>query len=433
MKKIFLLSTLVLTQTIFATTLTIYNSNIALVHESHEFTIQKQDEHFVYNNLPNTIIDDSVNINFPSSVTLYSQVYKRKTLTLTDLAKHFIGKELQLKNDTTVKLITLNGNTPIVQSKDGKVFLSKISEIVFPYLPNNLETQNALDFQIKAKENLTTNIDISYLARNISFTSDYILNINKNKASFQGWIDITNNSGKDFKNTKVNLIAGDINRAYTYNAPVAYKSMVAATQDSPIAHKAIAGYHKYTLPFTVNLNAFEKRRVKLLEYKNITIKNHYLAKMSNPIYLMGERSSSVSREITLKRLDKALPGGKVRIYTKDDNEVLLLGEQSLRNTPKNTPLTLRVGKDFDTKVIQKVLSRTDTNKRFNVTIEYIVTNHSDEDKTITIEIPFYKRTDSKVISKEQYHYENANLLLFKIFVKANSHKSFKAKFISKRR
>ena len=434
MKRIFLLSTLVLTQTIFATTLTIYNSNIALVHESHEFEIKKQDDTIVYENIPNTLINDSVNIDFPPSVTLYSQVYKRKNLTQHDLATNFLNKEVKLANNAKVKLLTTTGNNAVVQNNEGELFTVQISDIIFPYLPKDLQANNSLDFQIKATKTLKADIDISYLAKNISFTSDYILNINKNRADLQGWVDITNNSGKDFKNTTVNLIAGDINRARNYTKPVMYKSMAVAVDSAEaIKHKAVAGYHKYTLPFKVDLNAYEKRRVKLLEYKNIAIKNHYIAKMSNPTYLMGERTSSVKREIKLGSLDKALPAGKVRIYTNDDQELLLLGEESIQNRAKNTPLTLTVGKDFDTKVLQKVISRKDTNKRFNVTVAYDLINHSNEDKLITLEVPFNKRDDSKIITKQKFHYTKGNMVTFRLKVKANSQESFQAKFISKRR
>ena len=432
MKRIFLLSTFVLTQTIFATTLTIYNSNIALVHESHEFEITQKEDTFVYDNIPNTIINNSVNIDFPPSVTLYSQLYKRKNLTQHDLAKAFIGKEVELKNASNIKLLSISGNNAVVKNLEGKIFTTQISDIVFPYLPKNLQANNSLEFQIKATKNLKTNIDISYLAKNISFSSDYVLNIDKSSADLQAWINITNNSGKDFKNATVNLIAGDINRAYSQREPIAYKSMIAADKSS-ITHKAVAGYHKYTLPFQVDLNAYEKRRVKLLEYKNIAINNNYVAKMNNPLYLMGERTSGVSREVDIKGLSRELPSGTVRIYTKDGKELLLLGEQNIHNTPKNSPIRLKVGKDFNTKVTQRVLSRKDTNIRFNVNVEYLLTNHSDEDKIITLEIPFNKKSDSKVISKEKYSFTKTNLLTFHIKVKANSTYTFKAKFISKRK
>jgi hypothetical protein len=435
MKKIFLLSTFVLTQTIFATTLTIYNSNIALVEESQEISLSKNDETFSYKNIPNSIIHDSVNVSFDPSVTLYSQVYKRKNLTQHDLAKSFLNKEVELQNGSIVTLLSISGNNAIVTDELGKVFSTNISKLIFPYLPKNLQAYSSLEFEIKNKEKEKIAFDISYLMRNISFKSDYVLNIDKKSAQLTGWLDIANNSGKDFHNTKLNLVAGDINRAYNTRYPVAYESMAVGTTQKSTAplHKSIGGYHKYTLPFKVDINAYEKRRVQLFDAKNLQITNNFVAQMNNPLYLMGERSSSVVREIELQALKRELPAGVVRIYTKDDSQQLLLGESDIRNTPKNTPLKLKVGKDFDTKVTQKVISRNDTKVTLEAKIAYSIINNSDEDKHITLNIPFTRKSGASVTSKLKYSYTKGNYVTFQLIVKANSKKSFEVEFKSRRR
>jgi len=385
MKRIILFSSFVLTQTIFATTLTIYNSNIAFVQESQEFEITKDEREFVYDGLPNTLLDNSVDIEFPKAVTLYSQSYRPKKLTQQDVTK---------------------------------------SE----------EITNKLTFQIKSTKTLKTDVKLSYLAQNISFATDYILNINKNSADITAWVDIKNNSGKDFRNATVNFIAGDINRAYNHPQPILYRSNMSAMDKAAIAtHKAVAGYHQYTLPQKIDLNTFERTRVKLFKQSNVAIENDFIATMNNPLYLMGERSSSVTREVQLKALQRALPTGLVRIYTKDAGEKLLLGEANIANTPKNTPITLKVGKDFDTKVTQKILSRRDTNIFFDATVEYKITNNSDEDKIITLQIPFNKKSASTVNSKLKYVYTKGNLVTFTLKVKANSQRSFDVQFKSERR
>ncbi len=433
MKRIILLSSFVLTQTIFATTLTIYNSDIALVQESQEFEIKKTDRELEYDDIPNTLINNSVDIELPEAVTLYSQVYRRKNLTQHDLAKKFIGKKVAISHGSKVTLLALSGHHAIVKNSAGTIETVQTAEMIFPYLPKNLQADNTLAFEIKSAKTLKTNVDISYLARNITFSSDYVLNLHKDKADITAWVDIVNNSGKDFKNATVNLIAGDINRAYNHVQAVAYRSRMLASDKENIAHKSIAGYHHYALPRRMDLNAFEKTRVKLFKQSDVAIQNSYIATMNNPLYLMGERSSGVTREVQLKDLQRELPTGLVRIYAKDAEEKLLLGEDNIANTPKNTPVTLRVGKDFDTKVTQKMLSRKDTNTQFDVRIEYKISNNSNEDKTITLKIPFNKKSGSYIDSKLKYVYTKGNLVTFTLKVKANSQRSFDVNFKSKRR
>jgi len=384
MKRVFFLSGLVLTQTLFATTLTIYNSGIALVQESIAFKVTKVDREFHYNNIPQTLLADSVAIDFPKDVTLNSEVYKNKKFLPRELAK-----ESKLKP--------------------------------------------TLLFNIQAATNHDTTVQLNYLMSHIRFQSDYQLDIEKNRAKLTAWVDIENNSGKDFKDVSLNLIAGQPHRANHYIKTLSYKSDMPVTQTNNISNRSIAGYHKYTLPAPITLNSYEKTRIKLFEYKHLSIENSYIAQMNNPLYLMGERSSSVTREVSLKGLQREAPAGKVRIYTEDENEKLLLGEDNLGNTPKNSPIRLKVGKDFDTRVSQKLLSRNDSDQFFHRKIEYSLSNHSDEDKIITLHIPFNKKEHSKVISKQNYSYTKGNLVTFTLKVKANSERSFDAEFISKRR
>ena len=433
MKRIILLSGFVLTQTIFATTLTIYNSNIALVQESQEFEINKTDRELEYANIPTTLVNDSVDIELPKAVKLYSQIYRRKNLTQHDLAKEFIEKQVALDNRSNVTLLALSGNNAIVKTEEGSIKTVKVADILFPSLPQNLQAHNSLTFQIKSSKTLKANVDISYLAQNISFSTDYVLNLNKNRADLTSWVNIVNNSGKDFKNTRVNLVAGEINRAYNHPTPLAYRAKMLAADTASITHKAVAGYHHYTLPRKIDLNSYEKQRIKLFAHNEIAIKNNYIATMNNPLYLMGERSSSVKREIALQALNNELPAGLVRIYTKDAEEKLLLGESNIANMPKNTPITLTVGTDFDTKVIQRMRSRNDTNTHFDATIEYTVRNNSDEDKLVTLHIPFNKKRGSHISSKLKYVYTKGNLVTFTLKIKANSKRSFDVNFKSSRR
>jgi hypothetical protein len=384
MKRVFFLSGLVLTQTLLASTLTIYNSGIALVHENIHFEITKNDKQFNYNNIPDTLIEDSVDINFPTDVTLNSEVYKNKK---------FLPRELKKKSHLTSSLL----------------------------------------FNIQSTKNYNTTIDLNYLMSHIRFHSDYQLHIEKERADLTAWVDITNDSGKDFNNVSVNLIAGEPHKTHNYLRSISYKSDMPVMHKSNIADINIAGYHKYSLPSPITLKSYEKTRIKLFEYKNISIQNSYIADMNNPLYLMGERSSSVTREVAIKGLSKELPAGLVRIYTGDADQKILLGEDRVQNSPKESAIKLKIGKDFDTKVSQKVLSRNDSKEMFNVDVTYTLSNHSNEDKIITLHIPFNKKESSKVISKQKYSFTKGNLVTFTLKVKANSKRSFHAEFISKRR
>ena len=127
--------------------------------------------------------------------------------------------------------------------------------------------------------------------------------------------------------------------------------MAMAVNDAPaVAHQAVEGYHLYSVPFKVSLANNEKTQIKFIDKRSLKIQRTYTAQLSNPLYLRGESKHDVTQYINLKGLDIALPKGIVRTYTKSNSQSLLLGESSLKHTPKDTPIKLKIGKNFDIKV-----------------------------------------------------------------------------------
>ncbi len=434
MKKTILFSTFVLTQTLFATSLTIYDSNIALVSESREFDITQLDEKLSVDNLPNSLIPNSVSAEFPDFITPLTQTYSKATLTESSLAKRFVGKVVIVDDKAPAKMLTINGSKALLEGSHGEVFTKNLNTLSFPSLPTDVSTTPTLTFLIHAKEVANVTLNLNYLAKNINFSTDYILNISDNHANLQAWADITNNSGKKFSDANITLVAGELNRANNAPHPVLYRSVaMAADKAVQPQHKAVAGYHTYTIPFTVTLEPSQQKRIKLFGEKNLKITNNFIARASNPLYLMGERSSAVTREIELTNLSMPLAKGLLRIYGHKENKTLLLGEQNINNQPKNIPLKLQVGKDFDTKVTQKIVSRNDTKEELSAVVEYTLINHSDSDKLFTLEVPFNKNIGSVINSKEKYRFTKGNLVTFTLKVKANSQRSFEAKFSTRRR
>ena len=368
MKKTILLTTLVITQTILASTLTIYNSNIAYVSETRDLYIKKDTSKIVYDEIPSNIIQDSVDVDFPNSIDLYEQTYDKKDLSLI--------------------------------------------------------------YKVDTKKDIDTKVKLNYLTSGISFKNDYILNITKDGAKLKAFSSIKNYSGKDFKDVDVSLVAGDINRA-SNRYPVLYKS-VGTSRDNDVKRVATNGYHIYDISYKLDINNDEEKRVKLFDIANLVIENEYVANLNNPLYLYGERSSAVSRHIRFNTSDKIFPKGVVRVYDTSEDKSLFLGEDTIANSTLNTDVDIKVGKDFDTKVVQSVVSREDTKTHLVSEIKYSVQNHSLTPKTITLEIPFDKTRSSVVYSKIEYNLTKANILRFVVNVDASSKKDFTVKFESKR-
>jgi len=450
MQKITLafISSLYISSSLFGATLSpdvknnsliVYNSNIGLVHEERNLEIKSSDTTIVYKDVAMSINTDSVNVSLPNAITINSQQYRYDKLTLSKLLEAHIGKKVEvrlLRNRNEFKIISgtllsYTNNTAILRTINYKIISVKTSGIQFSAIPDTLITKPSLVWNVKVKEDTQTQMKLDYLISNINFKSDYILNVDTNSSTLSGWITINNRSGKSFNETELSLLAGDINRAHN-NQPHLYKSARMSEGVRVVKEQSFEGYHFYTIPFKVTLANNEKTQIKFLDKNNLSVKRAYSAQMGNPLYLRGEREVSVSQAFLLDGLDMPLPSGTIRVYSQLDKKTILLGENSIKHTASNTPLNLKVGKNFDLKVKESVILRNDTKSNFNVDVLYSIKNSSEDNKTVNIVVPFNRQESSKITTDMKYNFTKANLVNFSLEVPASSSKKFKVKYESKK-
>lgn len=419
--------------------LIIYNSNIGLVHESRDLKLQKDDTQIIYEDVASSINTDSVNVSLPKGISLFSQQYRYDKLTQNKLLDAHIGKKVSVnvlkdaKDFKTIQatLLSNDGASCIVENTN-KIIIVESKNIIFDSIPDELITKPSLVWNVTNKQDTKAGMSIDYLINQITWKSNYILNLDGDKADLVGWITINNRSGKAFKNTELHVLAGEINRAR--QARVNYqvmKSMARMEDSQAVQHQAHEGYHFYTIPFKVNLANNENTQIKFISQNAIDIKRKYTAHMSNPNYFSGEVKHDVTQEITIKGLELPLPKGIVRSYSKLKNTNILLGESNIEHTPKDTPVSLTLGKNFDIKVKETLTNRDRGSWYHDNDVAYSIKNSSDETKTVEILVPFTNNDSDEITSKEKYTFTQGNLVTFKIEVKAQSTKKFDVHYRSK--
>ena len=413
--------------------LVVYNSNIGLVHEQRKLSLDTKDTFIVYKDVASSIDTDSVNVKLPSGVTLYSQQYHYDKLTRAKLLEAFIGKEVMVGKDK-VTLLSYGGISCIIKTADNLIKSVNAQDIIFDAIPKALITKPSLVWNIKS-EKVYDNaaMDLDYLIQNISWKSNYVLNLKGDTANLSGWISLKNDSGKAFRDINLYLLAGGINRVQNGRVrpqPRMMKMMMA--ESTAVREQAHEGYHFYTVPFKVNLANKETTQIKFMSEKLHNISRKYRVFLSNPLYLRGVSERGVNQFVSFKGLDKPLPEGVVRTYSKLQNTSILLGESAIKHTPKNTPMQLKLGENFDLKVKQTLLKRDDNRETFNVDVQYKIKNASEQDKRVTLLIPFNRHKYSSIDTKQKYKFTKGNMVTFHVKVKANASKSFRVHFESKK-
>jgi hypothetical protein len=421
--------------------LIVYNGNIGLVHEQRNLSISKNEDKIVYEGVANSIEVDSVNVSLPQEINLKSQQYRFDQLTQSKLLEAHIGKNIEVrlpKDDQSFKIINArllsSENTKsLVQASDGNIITVDSDAIIFREIPEELITKASLVWNVETQNSVNAPMQIDYLINNISWQSNYILNLSKDEASLDGWISIDNRSGKAYEDVELHVLAGDINRAA--QAPIHYKqarAMAMMEDSSNVVHQAHEGYHFYTIPFKVSIANNEKTQIKFINKTNIAVQRKYSTQLSNPSTFNGHAQHTLTQSIALNPLDIALPKGVVRSYSKLGNTNILLGESNLAHTPKESALSLEIGKSFDLKVIESIESRDDSQYRMSATVKYTLKNNSNEAKIMELLIPFNKDENSKVKTEQDFTYTKGNLVTFSISVDAMSTKEILVNFISQK-
>src|SRR5437879_11407854 len=87
----------------------------------------------------------------------------------------------------------------------------------FPEVPANLYERPTLLMSLENSGAKKQQIEASYLASNLSWNADYVLTVARDdkNADLDGWVTVINNSGTAFRNARLQLVAGELNRVPT--------------------------------------------------------------------------------------------------------------------------------------------------------------------------------------------------------------------------
>ncbi len=420
--------------------LVVYNGNLGLVHENRTMKLDVGKQALVYHDVASSVVTDSVNVTFPKGVTLYSQQYRFDQITAQKLAHAHLGKSVKFYIKTGSDLMYKSGtllsasSQAVVKTAQNEIYTVPVSALIFADIPKELITKPSLVWNIDAPKKSSTTLTMDYLVNNIAWKSNYVLNLGKSYADLSGWITIDNRSGKAFDETKLTVLAGNINRV---EKPISkqwkaksYNNM-ADTEVEEMSHE---GYHLYQIPFKVNLANNESTQIKFLDIEKIPVTRKYKVLLNSPFYFNGERKHPVTQYLEIKSLEKALPMGTIRSYSKEKGSTLLLGESAISHTPKHEKINVTLGKNFDLLTTTKMLADSSDRYYNDTRVFYELTNRSKEPKTVELLIPFTKRENgqSSISTKEKYSWKNGNMLAFNVRINADSKKSFEVHFRAKK-
>lgn len=444
--------------------LTIYNQGIAVVRETVPLELKAGKTEITFDRATAQVRPDSVVLRDPSGRAVFSvleQGYRNDPVSQSLLLQHFEGKTIQFQKTnqagesfTVTGKIIRSGHVPGGRSQmpiievDGQLQFSLPGLPLFPALGDDSILRPTLNWQIGSAEATKFDAQLSYLSNGFHWNATYnVVAPEKGETvTINGWVTLTNNSGTMFPDTKVKLVAGEVN---VQRIPVPRSSMMLKSEADPFAasapkvtEKSFDDFHLYTLPRPLTLRDRETKQVEFLSSVKVQAKKKYVySPFRQRFYGSWSRNpnnSKFSRNVLTfwefknskeNGLGVPFPAGNMRFYRSDDADGNLefVGENQIKHTPKNEVISVQTGTAFDLLGERKVTSfdaKTLGPNRIRESFEITLTNRSESEKTIVVREPLWRWSNWKIEKNSQaFKKIDVNTIEFEVTVPADKKKT----------
>ena len=255
---------------------------------------------------------------------------------------------------------------------DGKLQFSLPGEPLFPALGDDTVLNPTLTWTLNSSASAKLDAEIAYMTGGLSWHADYnILAAEKgDQIDLVGWVTFDNQSGKTFRDAKIKLMAGDVNKvqpAAVRDANGIYREAGCRPRNGapPVTEKALSEFHLYTINRPTTLRDHETKQVEFVRAEGVNAprifvydgatmnygtydlyrgSGDYGIQMNKKVWVLREFKNSDSN-----KLGVPLPKGRLRFYQEDpdDRSLQFIGENEIDHTPKDETVRVYVGNSFD--------------------------------------------------------------------------------------
>jgi hypothetical protein len=394
-----------------------------------------------------------------ASTSVLEQNFQFDLASPWKILDRYVGREIGYvleKDGQVVKqwkgtLLSSTQGALVVQSSEGLRFLNYNDPgIRLPSLPDGLITKPTLVWKLASEKGGDHKVRTTYETKGMTWRADYnlVLAADEKTADVGAWVSLLNLCGATFKDARLKLVAGDVNRVQPdYGLDPAARggtSIGVADGEAPgFQEKTFFEYHLYTLPrrtdvldnTTQQLTLFPTAHGVPVErvlvyyglpeaaswsYQPQPQRDRDLGNQSNPkvdVYLRLVNSEA-------SHMGMPLPRGKVRVYKADDADGTLefLGEDLIDHTPRDEKVLVKMGQAFDVVGERRATDFKIDNKRrwMQESFEIVLRNHKDAPAHVTVRENLYRWTNWEITQKsDEFAKVDARTIHFDVDVPAN--------------
>jgi len=392
--------------------ITIYNVNLGLVKDQRTVRLPKGGTELRFMDVASQIIPASVYIKSmadPDSLQVLEQNYEYDLLNPQKLMDKYVGRNVKLyqknpyseREEVVDAILLSNNNGPIYRIGD-EITFGHPGRVIFPSIPENLISKPTLVWLLENSLATAQKIEASYLTNNITWRADYVATLNEKDdgTDLSGWVTIDNKSGAAYKDARIKLVAGDVNRV---REDIQLRGRVmeyapAAARKEQFREEAFFEYHIYTLQRPSTIKENQTKQISLVAAESVPVRKELLFQGARHYYYsqygeaMTNQKVGVFVEIRNRKEDNLgipLPKGTVRVYKRDsEGSLQFIGEDSIDHTPKDEKIRVKMGDAFDVVGSRK---QTDWKKlasdTYEAAFEISLRNHKKEDVVVRVVEP----------------------------------------------
>jgi hypothetical protein len=447
--------------------LTIYNQNFAVVRDTVPLDLKSGVNEVRYTDATAQVEPDSVILRDPTgkhSLQILEQNYRNDPVTQELLLSLFEGKtidfeRMRLKDNTQTPEIVPgkivrsgyvpggNPEQPIIEVQ-GKLQFSLPGQPLFPDLGGDTVLKPTLNWLLQSDKPGKFDAEVGYITQGFTWEADYNL-VSPEKGDqvdLIGWVTLNNNSGKTFRDAKIKLMAGDVNKIQPYGVTAVggrlMKAMNMAEAAPAVTEKAFDEFHLYSIARPTTLRDRETKQVEFVHAEHVIAPTIYVYDGA-PSYRFygglnydqgygteGNKKVRVMREFVnsdTNHLGMALPAGKLRFYRRDaDGQLEFVGEDRIDHTPRNETIRVTTGNAFDLVGERKQTSfHVDTgDKWMNESFEIKLRNRKKEPVEIRVVEHLYRWNNWEITQKsDDFTKKDSQTIEFRVPVKPDQEKT----------
>lgn len=384
--------------------LTLYQRNLALVEETRTTPALPSASPITLTGVSSQMLPETLQVI--GAGTILEQNLESNTLDLNRLLQQQIGQEIRLMrfNSATgdeqarsVRLLRAQGNMLMVENGEGRIETLTLHDGQWRLLldsPGQFQLKPSLSFQTQGTDK-PGQAQLRYLTRGISWSMDYVLNLEADSKhlNLQGLATLSNDSDMDWPDARIKLLAGEVNEPQQAFRMESKALAMSARADSSggASPSSVQDYHLYSLERSLSLQAQQQKQIPLISQQQLPTQIEYHQQIQVATH-QQQPVEGLKPDIKLSFEAPAvaqgrtpLPAGQVRVFRPDEQgQQQFIGGSHMPATAPGDRAEITLGKAFDLESEYRQTSFTKLFDGYETSYTLTLSNRSEESKPFVV-------------------------------------------------